>query len=227
MIAWFKRLLAWQQIVLVMAAGMVAIAVVDRSDPVSPFGDRAGTGGSVPGTETEGRGFGGTYLGSFVVLHVIRPAEEPWDPWATFVLYVDEQGRARAEGWVAERFEASWGTARLDHAFSCEGAVDAFGNLTCVGTGRVAWTWDADGSVSPMAISLWRPAYTFRNQEESFDDIPVVLTATIEPHADGDATLTGFAEPAWDMTGDNAGLGVIGGNWYGPPGTPSPVVPPD
>lgn len=253
MISWFKRLLPWQQIGVGLAVGaavsVVAVATVtlSRGEPYLGSGESwitvppgaqgiatptSGTpepdGGTSPGGEAYGGGYGGIYLGSFVVLHLSRPVDEPWDPFAAFSLYIDEQGNAHADGSCRESFEGAWGTASIDYGFECDGVIGSDGTLVCSGTSRFHWVWHYRNTANvPYFVSLWRPNVVLaRDLDESFDGIPITLTIDVILHGDREPTLAGTVSAAWDMTpGGDGGLGSIGGQWYGPPGTPSPLLP--
>jgi hypothetical protein len=255
-ISWFKHLLAWQQIGLgmVVAGTVITVAAVALgggdsnpgtggtgfpwvaesdggsenqpldTDTTSNAADSGSATSSSTGAYTGG--YAGTYLGSFVVLQVIRPAAEPWDPFAAFNLYIDEEGNAHADGWCQESFQGSWGSASIDYAFQCDGVMAGDGTLTCNGTSRLHWTWEVPlASNAPQVWSLWRPVAYMSSNDESFSDIPIVLTINVVPQPDREPVLTGRASAAWDMTSEGE-IGSIGGAWYGAPGTPSPLVVP-
>lgn len=253
MIWWFRHLLAWQQIGVGLAVGtavsVVAVATVTLSggEPYLGSGEAwitvpagaqgvttptSGTpepdAGTSPGGEAYGGGYGGTYLGSFVVLHLSRPIDEHWDPFAAFTLYVDGQGNAHADGFCQDSFEGAWGTASIDYAFECAGIIGDDATLVCSGTSRFHWTWDYRNTPNvPYFVSLWRPNVILTTDlDESFDDIPITLTINVILHGDREPTLAGAASAAWDMTpGGDGGLGLVSGQWYGLPGTPTPLLP--
>jgi hypothetical protein len=255
-ISWFRHLLAWQQIGLgmVVAGTVITVAAVALgggdsnpgtggtafpwvaesdggsenqpldTDTTSNAADSGSATSSSTGAYTGG--YAGTYLGSFVVLQVIRPAAEPWDPFAAFNLYIDEEGNAHADGWCQESFQGSWGSASIDYAFQCDGVMAGDGTLTCNGTSRLHWTWEVPlVSNAPQVWSLWRPVAYMSSNDESFSDIPIVLTINVVPQPDREPVLTGRASAAWDMTSEGE-IGSIGGAWYGAPGTPSPLLVP-